>query len=58
MSTTATCHRRRVTSGIDMALWLVERHFGADLADAVAAEIAHQRSGEVWRARPGPPPGR
>ena len=22
-----------VTSGIDMALWLVERHFGADLAD-------------------------
>ncbi len=47
-----------VTSGIDMALWLVERHFGADLADAVAAEIEHQRSGEVWRARPGPPPGR
>ena len=43
-----------VTSGIDMALWLVERHFGADLADAVAAEIEHQRSGEVWRARPGP----
>jgi transcriptional regulator GlxA family with amidase domain len=39
-----------VTSGIDMALWLVERHFGADLADAVAAEIEHPRHGEVWRA--------
>jgi transcriptional regulator GlxA family with amidase domain len=39
-----------VTSGIDMALWLVERHFGADLAGAVAAEIEHPRHGEVWRA--------
>jgi transcriptional regulator GlxA family with amidase domain len=45
-----------VTSGIDMALWLVERHFGADLAGRVAAEIEHPRHGEVWRARPGPPP--
>jgi transcriptional regulator GlxA family with amidase domain len=47
-----------VTSGIDMALWLVERHFGADLAGAVAAEIEHPRHGEVWRARPGPRPDR
>jgi len=47
-----------VTSGIDMALWLVERHFGAELADAVAAEIEHPRAGEVWRATPAPPPGR
>ena len=46
-----------VTSGIDLALWLVERHFGAKLAEAVAAEIEHPRHGEVWRARPGPPPG-
>jgi transcriptional regulator GlxA family with amidase domain len=38
-----------VTSGIDLALWLVERHFGADLADAVAAEIEHPRHGAVWR---------
>jgi transcriptional regulator GlxA family with amidase domain len=42
-----------VTSGIDMALWLVERHFGAELADAVAAEMEYPRQGEVWRARPG-----
>jgi transcriptional regulator GlxA family with amidase domain len=47
-----------VTSGIDMALWLVERHFGTELADAVAAEIEHPRSGDVWRARPGRGPAR
>ena len=47
-----------VTSGIDLALWLVERHVGAAAAEAVAvaAEIEHPRHGEVWRARPGPPP--
>ncbi|HEX3201203.1 MAG TPA: DJ-1/PfpI family protein [Actinomycetes bacterium] len=38
-----------VTSGIDLALWLVERHFGAAAAEAVAAEIEHPRHGEVWR---------
>ena len=38
-----------VTSGIDLALWLVEREFGAELAEAVAAEIEHPRHGEVWR---------
>ena len=47
-----------VTSGIDMALWLVERHFGAELAATVAAEIEHPRHGEVWRATPGQAPGR
>jgi transcriptional regulator GlxA family with amidase domain len=40
-----------VTSGIDLALWLVERHFGADLAEAVATEIEHPRHGEVWRSQ-------
>src|SRR5829696_4049609 len=40
-----------VTSGIDLALWLVERHFGADLAEAVAAELEHPRHGEVWRGQ-------
>ena len=42
-----------VTSGIDMALWLVERHYGAGLAEAVAAEIEHPRHGEVWRGQGG-----
>ena len=37
-----------VTSGIDRALWLVERERGADAADAAAREIEHTRR-EVWR---------
>jgi len=32
-----------VTSGIDLALWLVERERGQDAADLVAAEIEHTR---------------
>jgi transcriptional regulator GlxA family with amidase domain len=40
-----------VTSGIDMALWLVERHFGRDLADAIARGIEHDRRGRVHRGR-------
>ena len=32
-----------VTSGIDLALWLVERYRGAETAAAVAEEIEHQR---------------
>jgi transcriptional regulator GlxA family with amidase domain len=41
-----------VTSGIDMALWIVEREFGARLADGIAREMEHQRVGEVRRAAP------
>jgi transcriptional regulator GlxA family with amidase domain len=36
-----------VTAGIDMALWLVERHFGRDLADRIARGIEHDRRGDV-----------
>jgi transcriptional regulator GlxA family with amidase domain len=39
-----------VTSGIDLALWLVEREHGPELADRVAAEIEHTRSSRIWRA--------
>jgi transcriptional regulator GlxA family with amidase domain len=39
-----------VTSGLDLALWLVEREWGKDTAAAVASEIEHDRVGEVWRA--------
>jgi transcriptional regulator GlxA family with amidase domain len=38
-----------VTAGIDMALWLVEREFGRDLADAVARGMEHDRRGRVHR---------
>lgn len=39
-----------VTSGIDLALWLVEREFGSELADAVADEMEYPRSTAIWRA--------
>ena len=39
-----------VTSGIDLALWIVERFAGEDIANAVAAEIEHERAVEVLRS--------
>ena len=39
-----------VTSGIDLALWLVERELGRELADTVADEMEYERRGDVWRA--------
>jgi transcriptional regulator GlxA family with amidase domain len=38
-----------VTSGFDLALWLVERRWGKPLADAIAREMSYQRAGRVWR---------
>ena len=38
-----------VTSGLDLALWLVERHRGRQAADTVAREMEHDRTGRVWR---------
>ncbi|MFP9191476.1 DJ-1/PfpI family protein [Natronosalvus vescus] len=38
-----------VTSGIDLALWFLEREFGADVATAVATEMEHERSRDVVR---------
>jgi transcriptional regulator GlxA family with amidase domain len=38
-----------VTSGLDLALWLVERFFGAKLAGQVAATMEYERRGSVWR---------
>jgi transcriptional regulator GlxA family with amidase domain len=37
-----------VTSGIDLALWLVERQWGPDLADRIAQEIEYERRGAVF----------
>ncbi|QLK24367.1 DJ-1/PfpI family protein [Natrinema zhouii] len=36
-----------VTAGIDLALWLLEREFGARIATAVETEMEHERRGEV-----------
>ena len=38
-----------VTAGIDLALWLVERDFGRELADGIARGMEYQRTGGVWR---------
>jgi transcriptional regulator GlxA family with amidase domain len=38
-----------VTSGIDLALWLVERFAGAEIAAKVAREMEHERVGRVGR---------
>jgi transcriptional regulator GlxA family with amidase domain len=42
-----------VTSGIDMALWLVEREWGRKLADGVARGMEHERRGPVWTPEAG-----
>lgn len=39
-----------VTAGIDLALWLVEREFGRELADEVAWELEYDRHDEVYLA--------
>jgi transcriptional regulator GlxA family with amidase domain len=38
-----------VTSGLDLALWLLERHFGNEVASAVEGRLEHERRGVVWR---------
>ncbi|MGK7913649.1 MAG: DJ-1/PfpI family protein [Synechococcus sp.] len=38
-----------VTSGIDMALWLVERFFGKEMLAEVESELEYQRQGLLWQ---------
>jgi transcriptional regulator GlxA family with amidase domain len=38
-----------VTSGLDLALWLVERFAGPAIARDVERELEYERRGEVWR---------
>ena len=40
-----------VTSGIDLALWILEREFVARIADAVAREMEHERVAAVRAAQ-------
>ena len=42
-----------VTSGLDLALWLVERFAGPQVARAVEREMEYERRGEVWRRSSG-----
>ncbi|GAB2541110.1 DJ-1/PfpI family protein [Nocardia heshunensis] len=44
-----------VTSGLDLALYLLERHIGPQVAHAVEELFAHERRGTVWRSH-GPVP--
>ncbi|HKQ68034.1 MAG TPA: DJ-1/PfpI family protein [Polyangiaceae bacterium] len=39
-----------VTSGIDMALWFVERHFGTPMADGIATTMEYARSRDIVRS--------
>ena len=38
-----------VTSGLDLALWLVERYFGEDVEKAVERTMEYELRGPVWR---------
>jgi putative intracellular protease/amidase len=43
-----------VTSGLDLALYLLEREIGAQAAYATEKLFAYERRGTVWRAEPVP----
>lgn len=38
-----------VTSGLDLALWLVERFYGSKTAHAIEVQMEYERRGTVWR---------
>ncbi len=38
-----------ITSGLDLALWLVERFFGVQVMHQVEKHMEYQRSGTVWQ---------
>jgi transcriptional regulator GlxA family with amidase domain len=39
-----------VTSGIDLALWIIERELGNAAAQVTARELEYTRTGRVWRS--------
>ena len=41
-----------VTSGLDLALWVLERHFGAAVAVSAERRMEYERRGAVWRREP------
>jgi transcriptional regulator GlxA family with amidase domain len=38
-----------VTSGIDLALWLVEKYFGSSIAVKIEDALEYERRGTVWK---------
>ncbi len=40
-----------VTSGLDLALWIIERELGPSAAAAAARELEYERTGSVWRSQ-------
>jgi transcriptional regulator GlxA family with amidase domain len=38
-----------VTSGLDLALWLVERYFGPTTTTALENRLEYERRGPLWR---------
>lgn len=40
-----------VTSGLDLALWLVERFYGPQTAHKIETELEYERRGTVWRRK-------
>jgi transcriptional regulator GlxA family with amidase domain len=38
-----------ITSGLDVGLWLVERHFDPRLATEIETMLEYERRGTVWR---------
>ncbi|MFF9899525.1 DJ-1/PfpI family protein [Streptomyces longispororuber] len=45
-----------VTSGLDLALWLVRRELGVDAALGLEAMLEYEARGTVWTPSPGVPP--
>ncbi|MEP7235680.1 MAG: DJ-1/PfpI family protein [Ignavibacteriota bacterium] len=41
-----------ITSGLDLALWLIERYYGAELSATIEKRLEYQRQGEVWKNNP------
>jgi transcriptional regulator GlxA family with amidase domain len=38
-----------VTSGLDLAVWIIERELGPESAAAAARELEYDRAGAMWR---------
>lgn len=38
-----------VTSGLDLALWLVERYYGPQITHKIETQVEYERRGTVWR---------